>query len=66
MSGGSALSATASSSPASAVSAFLSILLLAVSGRLDRQWKADGTMYSGSDSPSRSRSISTGSGCAPE
>ena len=37
-----------SSSAASAVSAFVSILPLAVSGRLSRQWKADGTMYSGS------------------
>ena len=41
--------------PASAVSAFRSILLFAVSGRLSRQWNADGTMYLGSDAPSRSR-----------
>ena len=50
---------------ASAVSVFLSILLLAVSGRLSRQWKADGTMYSGSDSASRSRSAPASSGRGP-
>ena len=42
--GGSTSSSTTSSSAASAVSAFLSILLLAVSGSASRQWKAVGTM----------------------
>src|SRR5439155_416302 len=46
---------TTSSSPASAFNAFLSILPLPVSGSVCRQWKADGTIYFGSDSPSRFR-----------
>src|SRR2546427_2252503 len=36
-----------SSSPASAVKAFLTILPLSVNGSLLRHWNADGTMYSG-------------------
>ena len=54
-----------SGSPASAVSVFLSILLLAVSGRLCRQQKADGTMYPGSDPASRSRRARASSGRGP-
>jgi hypothetical protein len=53
---------TASSSAASVVSAFRSILLFAVSGRPSSQWNADGTMYSGSDAASRSRKTSTSTG----
>ena len=64
--GASWFSATTASSAASAVSFFLSILLLAVSGRLSRQWKTAGTMYSGSDRPSPSCSRSTPSGCRLE
>ena len=44
------------------VSAFLSILPFSVSGSRSRQWKAEGTMYAGSDSASLSRMAAESSG----
>ncbi len=57
--------AVGSGSPASADRAFVSVLPLAVSGSRSSRWKDAGTMYAGSSSPTRSRSVCAVTASAP-